>query len=400
VSFTKIQFTCVAILFSCVATADQVRVKLLRLPLPLEISGENLTVGVSAPSAFQKVSIPKKEVMIIDKKKVGDTENVWIVKMNSEVKRYSNSFIEVRSSSGTIQIMGYQFPSPLLLSTKQTRSSVDVIASLNFDSYLEDVLMSEMPSQWPIEALKAQAVATRSYALYQMRLRQDEAFQLDADNSDQVFAFHHESLQKERVRQALDETENKILTIHGRVAKAFFHSDCGGKTEDSKDVWGLEGASTSLGTAVDSHCPLNRGGRWTVELKQNEIEKKLVESLQTSQSSLLLKVKSRTSSGRVAAVTVAFTGESGAGGENYTLSGNEVRRMFGFNKIKSTLFNIEKTKNGYRFSGQGFGHGSGLCQWGAKYLADNGSNYLSILRHYYPKAAIVNAGEVLHVAHR
>ena len=74
--------------------------------------------------------------------------------------------------------------------------------------------------------------------------------------------------------------------------------------------------------------------------------------------------------------------------------------MIGFNKIKSTLFEIEKTQNGYRFSGRGFGHGSGLCQWGSKFLAEAGRNYSSILRHYYPKATLSELSEVVHVAHR
>jgi stage II sporulation protein D len=75
--------------------------------------------------------------------------------------------------------------------------------------------------------------------------------------------------------------------------------------------------------------------------------------------------------------------------------------MFGFNKIKSLLFEMTLTSDGkYHIAGHGYGHGSGLCQWGTKYLAEQGEDYLTILHHYYPKATITPLSEVLNVAHR
>ena len=247
-------------LFCNVAYADQVRVRLLRFPLPLQISGSGLSVGRADVKSFQKISIPNSDVFSIDQKILDSRHRLWIVTKNNSVTRISDTFIEIRSFSGSVNILGYQFPSPLLLSTRQSHHTVDIIASLDFNKYLENVLMSEMPTQWPLEALKAQAVATRSYALYQMQARQNEPYQLDADNSDQVFAFHGESSQRDRIRQAVKETDGKVLTILGHVAKAFFHSDCGGQTEESREVWGHESAvDASLGTALDRHCPFNPG---------------------------------------------------------------------------------------------------------------------------------------------
>ena len=80
---------------------------------------------------------------------------------------------------------------------------------------------------------------------------------------------------------------------------------------------------------------------------------------------------------------------------------NTLRKIIGFGKLKSTLFDVENEADVVKFTGRGFGHGSGLCQWGAKYLADHGVGYLSILKHYYPLAQI-SSGEAFlpHVTNR
>jgi stage II sporulation protein D len=260
------------------------------------------------------------------------------------------------------------------------------------NTYLQGVLAGEMPTSWPIEALKAQAVSARTYTLFEMNERRREPYQVEAGILDQAFSEPANETQRLKVKQAIDETKDLVLTQKGRVIKAYYHSDCGGQTEDPHFVWGTKVDKRHPQSVADDQCALNPQSKWAVEMTLDEVREKLL-SLHSDLGDIDdVRVASRTPSGRADLIALSENGEQQA-----LVSGNEFRRAIGFMKIRSTLFNIQVNEKSVIFSGRGFGHGSGLCQWGSKFLAEKGMGVKEILKHYYPTASL--SSEV-HVADR
>jgi stage II sporulation protein D len=358
--------------------AESVRVKLTTLNFPLTISGNGISIRGIRNSDIQSVAIPKTSELKIETHKVVG-KNLWLVHKGETLNRLSQKYLEITSSDDQIKISGYKVSTPVLITNHG-----DIIASMPLNTYLEGVLAGEMPTNWPIEALKSQAVAARSYTLYQINQRKNNIFQLEGSILDQVYANTENSDQRTIIRQALAETDGIVLMDHGRVMKAYYHSDCGGKTEDPEKVWG--GTKTKgLPTVVtDAHCAFNPGSKWTFDISLDEMRKKIESPFKD------VRIVTKTASGRAA--LIAF---NEADDKNVLISGNELRKILGYNKLKSTLFSVSIQDDTVTFTGRGFGHGSGLCQWGARYMAQKGASVREILKHYYPNA---NITEVSHVA--
>lgn len=288
--------------------------------------------------------------------------------------------------------------------------SIDVVAQLDLETYLAGVLPSEMPASWPLESLKAQAVAARTFALWRKSQRKNPAltFDVESDVMDQVFRQPQAGLLKTQrlsnVERALKETRSVILEdSRRRTFQAYFHADCGGQTEEASNVWG---SGEKMGTAKDGACPLNPRARWTTQISGVSLSQKLgalgaslrAPAAATASSSSAfskrrvtsIEILKTTASGRIDTLQVAFNA-----GDDVILSGHAFRMALGFDQIKSTQFAVSKTGGDFIFKGIGYGHGVGLCQWGARELAKAGKSYQQILSHYYPKASLVKlSGEL------
>lgn len=240
------------------------------------------------------------------------------------------------------------------------------IQRVELDRYIQGVLLGEVPTHWPFEALKAQAIAARSYVLHQATQRRNLHYDVRADHLDQVFKKGF----SRRLQRAVRETSGQVVQVGAYPMKTYFHSDCGGITERPSSVWGGEDLSHA-----SVKCPLKKAKRWRVPIPLRSLAKKLQLVEITG-----FKVVGHTSSGRVR--RVAFWNKH----DKVTLSGQQLRRLLGFNKLRSTMFDILPQKNHLQFVGRGFGHGSGLCQHGARHMAMKGYSAEEIILHYYPKA--------------
>lgn len=283
-------------------------------------------------------------------------------------------FIRGRYPSDRVTFQGEVFKGTLKLSVVNSR--LRVINLISLEQYLVGVVSSEMSGSWELEALKAQVVAARSYALFMMKHPRDSEYTLERTTSDQVY---NGSLDEpQRVRQAVAETTGQFLSKSGQPIKAFYHSRCGGSTENAAEVWAKNGKPVSAtGPRVD--CPGCRRNpyRWSASIHTRD----LVQALDwphSPQRSLRLAAVDRSTSGRLSALRI----ESGS--LSRRLSGDELRALLGYSKVKSTQLSVQLDKNQLTLQGIGAGHGVGMCQWGARYLAKAGKDYLSILRHYYP----------------
>jgi stage II sporulation protein D len=289
-------------------------------------------------------------------------------------------------------------PMPKQLTLVSKGQFVDLVGVMEMEDYLIGVLPSEMPSSWSLEVLKAQAVAARTFAYFRRQERRLVGLHYDVEASvmDQVFntplksfGFDDAELERiNRVRRAISETKGIILRdSKGRPFPAYFHADCGGKTEEADLVWG---ESQNLGTAQDLSCPSSPLAKWKTRISVREMSQKLRSHLKGPVNETLasLVAEGITPSGRVAKIKIGWSG-----GSTDQISAHEFRMKMGHDQIRSTNFSLKKENEGtYVFSGRGHGHGVGMCQWGARRLAENGQGFQEILRHYYPKAEFKTNG--------
>ena len=244
------------------------------------------------------------------------------------------------------------------------------------DDYLRSVVPEEMPVDWPAEALKAQSVAARSFALASRGRHASEGYDLCTTTHCQLYT--GTAAEKSASNAAIKATRGEVLTYGGKPIEALFHTDSGGMTENSEDVWG-------------SHVPYLRAAKdtpaktmpWTKTISRADLERKLaakghdigkVRSIALSPLAIGRAAKDRTASGRVKTMTVKGTKGTA------TLSGTTWRSLLG---LKSTLFDAKLTKDAVTFTGYGSGHGLGISQWGAERMAAKGASYAEILYHYY-----------------
>jgi stage II sporulation protein D len=276
-------------------------------------------------------------------------------------------------AGGEGQDSGMPGPSPLRAGDMQVRGDVVVrlykdglqlINVIALEDYLAAVLGGEMPVSFPLEALKAQAVAARTYALQKKLEAYGAPFYVGSSVLHQVYGGVNR--EDARTRAAVEATRGEVLTYELAPIEAYFHASCGGQTETGWDA--LQRDLPYL-QAVDCPCGRLPASRWSASLSDAELRAALGPSAEG------FKVTSRTSTHRVNRV-------SAAGGAS--MDGVTLRRKLGYTKLKSLDFDVEHSGGRWQFNGRGYGHGAGLCQWGAKALADQGRTYRDILQHYYP----------------
>ncbi len=257
-------------------------------------------------------------------------------------------------------------------------SEILVINILGIEKYLSSVVGSEMPAKWPFEALKAQAIASRTYALKQ---KGNSLYDIDSTQRNQVYN-GLESRTYKTIR-AVRSTRSLVLIYKNKLINALFHSSSGGLTENSEAVWKNKYPYLSSVKDFDKNNPKLK---WQKKFSNGELQKlfpriggiKKIEILNISNTGRVKNVK--------------LFGKYGS----YQMSGVDIRERM---NLKSTLvrfFFIEEKKNNNdnensNFSieknlivlGQGSGHGVGMSQWGARYMASKGQKAERILKHFY-----------------
>jgi stage II sporulation protein D len=226
------------------------------------------------------------------------------------------------------------------------REGVQLVNVLALEDYLAGVLGSEMPKSFPLEALKAQAIAARTYALHKKLEQYGQPYHLGSSVISQVYGGL--ASEDSRTREAVDATRGMVLTYQLQPVEAYFHASCGGKTERGVDALGRD-----LPYLASVSCPC-------AKLPQSEWKLDFGAKVQ---------VLSRSATGRATRVQL----------DGRTLDAVTFRERVGYSKLKSLWFEV----NGSRIEGHGFGHGAGMCQWGAKVLAEQGMSFREILARYY-----------------
>lgn len=250
------------------------------------------------------------------------------------------------------------------------------INELEIEEYLYGVLKLEVSPQWPPEALKAQAVASRTIAFYSLGRYAREGFDVRPTTETQVYGGL--SAEDARTNAAVDATRGEIMTFADRPIFAAFHSDSGGHTESSEYVWG--GRYFYLKGVNDPYSSGAASQQWAIRVDLPVIEERLRGIGKPLGGVTGIEVIETSPSGRVQSVRIIS--EAGM----LTLKGTELRSLLGGEQLKSTLFSVRvapDTQPAVVFTGRGSGHGVGMSQWGARGLAQLGRTYQEILRYYY-----------------
>lgn len=265
------------------------------------------------------------------------------------------------------------------LTVRAEKGRVLAICNVPVEEYLRGVLPREMSPSWPLEALKAQAVAARTYALYHALLRRSAAYDVLATTSSQVYDGSGATYPS--VVRAVDQTRGQVLACGGRLALALFHANSGGRTEALEHIWG--GRLACLCGVADPVSAGYPGAAWEAALPAGDIRAALARFGIAAGSIQDISAVERSPSGRVDKLKI--TGRR----ETFFLSGNSFRLIVGPGRVKGTRFEVRPSSGAFCFTGSGYGHGAGMSQWGACGMAKKGTTYEAILGHYYPGARIV-----------
>lgn len=274
---------------------------------------------------------------------------------------------ESGNQEGVIGLNGRLFRGALLIQpANPSGTAFNAINYLSVEDYLLSVVPSEMPSAWPIEALKAQAIAARSYAYANLGKHGSEGYDLKDNTEDQAYSGIKSEYNSTNL--AVASTNNLVIKYDGKPICAYFHSTSGGSTEVSENVWTKP---VPYLKSVADYDDLSPHFSWSRKFSIDEIEAKLAAGVGPV---LNLFVVSRSQSQRVSNLLVVGKNDA----KIYT--GEGIRRQL---KLPSTNFNVFSLPGCYTFYGRGYGHGLGLSQWGSRALAEQGYNAAQILTYYY-----------------
>lgn len=259
-----------------------------------------------------------------------------------------------------------------------------VVNELPLEEYLVGLINCEISSAWPIEAVKSQAIIARTYALNRKEARSGSLYHLESSVIDQVYDGCE--IEDSRARRGVFETAGEVLMHNGSIIQAFYHSNCGGKTEAAENVWG---SRLSYMRGVDcQYCLSNPSTAWDQRLSLIDIEEKLKSAGYKVSDVSDIRPGVRNNRGRLKNILIVS-----ARGE-LSLTGDQFRKAIGYGIIKSTNFSLKVSNGEAQFTGLGNGHGVGLCQWGAKQRALDGFGYAEILSYYYPGTELKKLSEV------
>lgn len=276
------------------------------------------------------------------------------------------------ANEGILAVDGKRYRGSLRISTDYT-DKVQVINYVDLEGYLCGVVPREMSPKWAEDAIKAQAVAARSYALYIKQKSTDKPYDLVATTASQVYDGY--DVEDPAATLAVDATRGEVMTYDDRLTIAYFHANSGGFTESAKNVWGAD--LPYLRGTRDPYSDNIPDGNWGLALSYLTVQERLNQyGLNVGAISRIRPIEI-SPSGRPLKVAVESTRGS------TVLKSNDFRLKVGARTLRSTLFRLQDATGGVQVLGKGFGHGVGMSQWGAYRMAEAGHDYREILQYYY-----------------
>ena len=296
----------------------------------------------------------------------------------SDIRINENKII-VSPESGIFYLNNRPLRGALII-RKENDLTLSVINYLALEDYVKGVLFHEVSHHWPIEALRAQAVATRTYALYEVEVSKDKDYDVTSDIYSQVYG--GKDAERYRTIKAAEATEGMVLICNAKVFPAYFHATCGGKTEDASELWQTD--LPALKGVDCGFCGRSPHFKWQKVFSKDELIKRLNSSGYHFTSLEGIQILGRDKSGRIRKLKL----KSKDG--DVVIPAKDFRQIVGGRDIRSTNFAVNKIADNIYFEGFGWGHGVGMCQWGAYFMSIKKYKYQDILKFYYPGAEITS----------
>jgi stage II sporulation protein D len=295
-------------------------------------------------------------------------------------------------------------------------AACEAINHVDLEKYLVGLVNSEFSAEWAESAIDAQVIAARTYAYHQIRQarrKSESTYDLDATIRDQVYDGTHRedprsqlSIQRTRGLILIPEAEKSWVLRGGEAEplKAYYHSTCGGRTILPEAVWGKKDRGFER-TAFCGFCKPSPRYTWQVDLPRSQIEERIrAGALQGNGESgwplgwrdvirraklKLVQIGKRDSEGRAEVIRLKF--QDSQASHLFSVKASRFRYWIGTSEMKSTWFEVKDLGRRVLLEGRGFGHGVGMCQWGAKVMGEKGHPSFKILSRYYPDAIVVKA---------
>ncbi len=344
----------------------------LRVALAIEIS----ECRIKVKGDFQ-VILPYTNQVLLQEKNLNATIKPTAVSIQMGDRNFKVFAIEIiPQHDGYIYLNSRPYRGKMRFINENGK--LTVVNVISIEDYLKGVLNYEVAHWWPIQALMAQAVASRSYALYMKKINHDKNYDLRADIYSQVYGGRLG--EKWKIKRAIRKTEGLVLFYKGEILPAFYHSTCGGHTDSASHLWNID--IPPLKGVSCNFCRFSPHYRWRKKIslkKFKEIFSHAGYSLEEVQNVI---VKERYHTGFVKSIEIT------ADGRKYILSSKEFRKILGVDLLRSRRFLLKVKGKWLYITGYGWGHGVGLCQWGAYGMALRGYNFKQILKYYYPGCEI------------
>ncbi len=360
----------------------------IRVLLSEKYNSVNLTetVPVLLLAGNQSIKIKPNQVIFVKNEndklyievndKSLECSNVEIVSVNeSKLLSYDN-----RTYRGILEI-------------KSNENNIQVINVLSLDDYIKGVIPAEMPLGNGTdynEALKAFAICARTYTL--SKINKDNDFDVYSDVRDQ--AYEGAARENDLINKIIDDTKYMILTYGEEPAVIYYSSTCGGKTEDVQNVFSNQHIPylISIKDGEPPNCSISPRFTWEEKFSKEEFINHLVDAELIKNKNVAIKdiqIKSRFSSGRINELQIIIDDNNTE--NRISLYGNDIRSVIRNSNngiLYSNNFTISIKGDEIILKGKGFGHGVGLCQWGAIAQSKRGVNYKKILEFYFPGTKI------------
>ncbi len=374
-SFFKVlilNVACLLVVFCDNSPADEIRILLLRSVVDAQVfSSSPIRICDKDGVEWQKLASGRQHRF---------SQRAGKVNVGMTVIPAVDVFLR---SSSLLKLNGRPYRGDLIIHVE--KGKISVINEIEIEEYLYGVVPKEVSKGWSDEIIKAQAVLARTFAMNgKYKSKRGMMFDLDDSTFSQVYV--GQSIEDARVNSLVDKTRGEVLMFKNRLAEVYYHSCCGGMTEDVGSVWGRD--IPYLRSVVCDHCKESPNYRWEWKVSREAVAKKLV-SKGKHMVPTEIRIRKLTKSRRVAEVELKNANQS------LVMRGNEFRNIMGTSELRSLLFTVKNERESFVFEGRGWGHGIGLCQWGGKNMSDEGISYKNILRYYYRGTRLVKFSPAL-----
>ena len=291
---------------------------------------------------------------------------------HSKIPQKDEKIEKLGNAKGEVLLSGLKYSG--VIEVWKGRNGLYIVNEIPLEDYIKGVVAAEVGSSWDMEALKAQAVVARTYALYQKQNggMSKGPYHITSSVLHQVYKG---SNIPENIMKAVNSTKGEVLTYEGSPIMAYYHSTSGGMTEDPAEVFGK---SYPYLKPVETSCERSPYYMWEKRIPVSEIER-------ASNISGIkdISIDSYTVSHRVREFVISDDGSE------HKIPAKDLRKNLGWDKLPSTMItNIIQDGDSFIFEGKGYGHGVGMCQWTALDMAKSGMNYRDIIVKFYPGSII------------